>query len=374
MRFLERHTPYIQTARFGFWALPLLLAPQISWAAGTPSGTSISNSATLAYTIGAVAQTSITATTTPFLVDEKINLTVAGGITTNVATGATAQAAAYTITNNANSALDFGLAVTSAIAGDIFDPTACSVFVESNAIPNGYQVGVDTATYIDELAADATKTVYAVCNIPAALASGNTGLVGLTATARGNFNAAGYVASAAALGAAIIETAGADTVNADIVFADVAGTDDAVRDAAHSARNTYSVSIPTLTITKTASVLDPQGGSVVMPTSVITYQIDVGIAGAGTVTGLKITDPLPANTTYVANSISITCKPGIYAGGGACGIGTISTAQSAAAKTDTNLDADFADFNGTVANTITVLLGDVTAQTDFTITFKATIN
>lgn len=325
-----------------------MLTPQLSWAVGTTAGTTISNSASLSYSIGGIAQASITSVAVTLLVDEKINLTVVGGVTTSVATPATAQATAFTVTNNSNSALDFSLTVTWAIAGDNFDPTACSAFVESGATA-GYQAAQDIATYIDELAAGATKTVYAVCDIPAALGSGNTGLVGLTATAQGNFNATGYVATAGALGGVLTETAGANTANVDILFADIAGTEDIARDAKHSAHNTYSVSIPTLTITKTvASVLDPSGGSVVMPGSVITYQIAVVLTGAGTITGLVITDPLPASTTYVPGSITV----------------------NGVTKTDA-VDADNAQFS---ANTVNVSLGNVAAPASITITFRATIN
>lgn len=326
----------------------LLIAPQLGWAAGTPAGTTISNSATLAYSLGAAVQPDITSTVS-FLVDEKVNLTVVGGVTTIVASGSTAQATAFTVTNNGNSALDFSLAVTPALAGDNFDPTACSAYVESGATA-GYQAAQDIATYIDELAANATKTVYVACDIPAALVNGNTGLVGVAATARGNFNAAGYVASAGVLGAPIVQSAVADTANVDIVFADIAGTEDIARDAGHSAHNTYSIGIASpLSITKTVvGVLDPNGAAVLMPGAVMTYQIAVVFPGAGTATNLVITDPLPANITYVPGSIIV---------GGAT-------------KTDA-ADADNAQF---AANTVSVSLGNVAAPANIVITFRATIN
>lgn len=339
------------THRLCLWACLLLLVPQISWAVGTPSGTTISNSATLAYSIAGAAQPNITSATVTFLVDEKINLTVTGGVTTNVAPGSTAQATAFTVTNNSNSVLDFGMSVTSVIAGDNFDPTACSAFVESGANA-GYQPAQDIATFIDELPADATKTVYAVCDIPAAVVNGNTGLVGLTATALGNFTGANgtYVATPGAQGAAILATAGANTQGTvDIVFADVAGPEDVARDGKHSANNTYSIAIPVLSVTKTvASVVDPNGTAILMPGSVMTYQIAVALTGIGTTTNLVITDPLPADTTYLPGSIIV---------GGV-------------AKTDA-ADADNAQFS---ANTVTVSLGNVASPANIVITFRATIN
>jgi hypothetical protein len=278
------------------------LVSQGALAAGTTAGTSISNSASLSYSVGTVAQTPINTTSAAFLVDEKVNLTVAGGVTTNVVPGSTAQATAFTVTNNSNSPLDFTLAVTSAIAGDNFDPTACSAFVDVNG--NGtYEPGTDTATYIDEMpdsGAGSTQTVFAVCDIPASAANTNTGLVGMTATALGTFNAAGYVATPAALGAALVATAGGDTANVDIVFADIAGTEagDGARDAKHSARNTYSVVTAALTVTKTATLLcDPFNGVANMkniPGAMTQWAISVTNTGSAAATLTTITDTLSA--------------------------------------------------------------------------------
>src|SRR3970040_2805328 len=87
-------------------------------AAGTAAGTTISNSATLAYDVSGVAQTSITSTAATFVVDEKAHLTVAGGANTNVVPGATAQVTTFTLTNKDNSTLDFSLASNQVAAGD----------------------------------------------------------------------------------------------------------------------------------------------------------------------------------------------------------------------------------------------------------------
>jgi len=323
------------------WVWLLLIIPQISWAAGTPVGTAITNTATLSYSLGVSPQPDISATSTAIVVDEKVNLTVTGGVVTTVAAGSTAQATAFTVTNNSNGTLDFALSVTDALGSDQFDPVAlsCGAFVESGATPN-YQAAQDTATFVDELAANATATVYVVCDIPVALALGDTGLVGLTATAQGNFNAAGYVPSTGVLGGVLAEAA-ANTANVDIAFADISGTEDMARDAKHSAHNTYLIGGATVSVAKTiVSVVDPQGGTVVMPGSVVTYQIAVAISGSGTVTSLVINDPLPAETTFVSGSLYL----------------------------DSVLQTD------AIANTLNVSLGDVAAPANHVITFRATIN
>lgn len=80
----------------------------------------------------------------------------------------------------------------------------------------------------------------------------------------------------------------------------------------------------------------------------MTYQIVATLSGLGTATNLVITDPLPANTTYMPGSIVVN------------GI----------AKTDA-ADADNAQF---VTNTISVSPGNVAAPASVFITFRATIN
>lgn len=287
----------------------MLGAAQNAAAAGTAAGTTISNSATLAYDVSGVPQTDITSTAATFVVDEKVNLTVAGGVTTPVVPGATAQVTTFTVTNNANSPLDFSLASNQVAAGDQFDATACTVVVESGGVA-GYDP-TDTASFVDELAADATATVYAVCNIPATVVNTNTALVGLTAVAVGNFNAAGYVATPTTPGAAITATAGADTAGAvDIVFADIAGTEagDAARDAKHSARDTYTVVTAALTVTKTATLLcDPFNGVTNpknIPGAITQWSIAVQNTGAAAATLTTVTDTLAASLAHDANLVT----------------------------------------------------------------------
>jgi uncharacterized repeat protein (TIGR01451 family) len=334
----------------GLWICLLLIAPQISWAAGTPSGTTISNSATLTYAIGAGPVTSATGNTVSFVVDKKVNLLVTevSGSATSVSIGQTGAVTTFSVTNLGNDPQGFTL--TAALAAgnpatggtppfttNDFSATGLQVFVDSNA--NGiYEAGVDTATSIPTLAADASQTVFIVGDIPATALSGQQSVVGLTATA--------VVPTTMA---ALVATAGPDTAGVDVVFADGAGVADGARDAKHSSYDAYLVSGVNVALTKTvSSVVDPNGTAVLMPNAVMTYQIDVVLTGSGTADNLVITDPLPANTSYVPNSITV----------------------NSAAKTDA-VDADNAEFS---ANTVTVTLGNVAAPANIVITLKATIN
>lgn len=310
MKYLNKTSGSIRLAALLSGAAVLGLVSQSALAAGTAVGTPITNSATLTYSVATVVQPTITGTSTAFVVDSKINLTVAPAATTNVVPGATAQVLTFTVTNNANTILDFDLALQLPLAGHQFAATGCNAYVESGATA-GYQAAQDTAIFIDELAADATKTVYAVCNIPGTVINSNIAHVDLVATAKGTFTSGGinnYTATAGVLGAALTQTAGADTPGiVDIVFADVAGTAlspaDAARDATHSDGGHYSVTAAVMTVSKTAALLcDPFNGVTDpknIPGAMTQWTITISNgAGGAAATLTSITDTLSANVAH----------------------------------------------------------------------------
>lgn len=352
MRFTVHPISRYLSCLFGLLASLLMIAPQLSWAVGTPSGTAISNSATLTYAIGAGPTITATSNTVLFLVDKKVNLLVAevSGSAASVSIGQTGAVTTFSVTNLGNDPQGFNLAAALAVGNPApggtapfttnnFSATGLQVFADSNA--NGvYDAGVDTASSIPTLAAGASRTVFIVSNIPAIVLNGQQSVVSLTASA--------VVPTTMA---ALSSTAGVDTAGVDVVFADSAGVavGDIARDAKHSAYAAYLVSGVNVALTKSvASVLDPYGTAILMPGTVMTYQIAVALTGIGTATNLVITDPLPANTTYVPGSIIV----------------------SGIAKTDA-ADADNAQFS---ANTVSVSLGNVASPVNIVITFRATIN
>ncbi len=312
MKYINKTSGSIRLAALLAGTALLGLVSQSALAAGTASGTSITNSATLTYSVLAVVQPTITGSSTAFLVDEKINLTVAAAATTNVVPNDTAKVLTYTVTNNANSPLDFTLSILQPAAGDQFDATACNAYVESGVTP-GYQALQDTALFIDELAADATKTVYVVCNIPNTVVNGNVANIDLLATAAGTFTGPNgiYVATPGVQGAVITETVGADTPGiVDIVFIDPAGTaaGDVIHDKTHSNRGSYSVVSSVLTITKTATLLcDPVHFLVNpknIPGAITQWTITISNAAAGAnATLTSITDTLGATLAHDANLV-----------------------------------------------------------------------
>ena len=338
-------------------ALTVLAANPAS-ASGTAAGSTITNTVTVAYQVGGVSQTA-TGASNSFTVDRKVNLTVAevGTTTTQVSPGQTAAVTTFTVTNTSNATLDFALAVAQQSGGagahsntDSFDVSNVKIYVDTNG--NGsYDVGTDTlVTYLDELAADASKTVFVVADVPLSLTTGAVAAVTLTATGREG-------GTASSQGVALTETTGANTAGMDTVFADTAGATDAARDAAFSAKDDYTVLAAALTITKTSVVIsDPLNGTTnpkAIPGATIEYCIIVSnAAGSGTATNVAISDTLPGTVTY-------TSAYGIFIKG---------TTTSGVCNFDGSAGGAFA------TGTMSGMLASVAATEAKTLRFRATIN
>lgn len=327
-------------------------------AAGTASGTDITNTVTVSYQVGSVAQTAQTASDT-FKVDRKVNLTVAeiGTATTSVAPGQANAVTSFTVTNTSNATLDFALAAAQQSGGagahsntDNFDATNVRIYLDAVGAGAGVFGPEDTlVTYIDELAADASRTVFVVSDIPLARVNADVAAVTLTATAREG-------GAAASQGAAITQTSGANSNNTvDTVFADAAGSSDGTRDGAHSAKDDYTVAAALLSVVKSSRVIsDPVNNTTnpkMIPGAVVEYCIAVSNgAGAATATNVAISDPLPANTSYVTNSIFVNAT----VTGAVCSAGTAGTNPS--------------------GSTVSGALTDIPASTTRGLRFQVTVN
>jgi hypothetical protein len=339
--------------------------------AATASGTTISNGATVNYQVGGIAQTEVASNTDSFVVDTKVDLTVAGqdAQTVKVTPNTSNQVLTFLVTNTGNATFDFALNST-ASGSDDFDATNVRIFVESGATV-GYQAGEDTATYIDELAATGDKVVYIVADIPTGLTNAWEAEYHLRAEARAG-------GGATVLGDALTQTAGADTAGSvDVVFADAQGSDtanDIARDAKHSAMGTYEVQAAALTVTKSSAVISDPVNSTTnpkrIPGAVIEYTVTIANgAGAQTATSITVADDL--NNEITAGTIAF------LADGYDTGKGIRVTAPNingGAAKDLTNIsDADEGDFNVTVANTVTVTGIELVAGQSATVRFRVTI-
>src|SRR5689334_22118259 len=125
----------LKQASFALFAIASLSAMLDAQAAGTASGTSITNRATVSYSVSGVSQTPIesspTGNTNPgtnngantaFVVDNKVNLTVtelSGGVT-NTAPGATNAVTAFTVKNTGNTAQGYLLTPSNLTGGTRF--------------------------------------------------------------------------------------------------------------------------------------------------------------------------------------------------------------------------------------------------------------
>lgn len=359
----------------------LLGSLQTAMAAGTVAGTTISNAATVNYLVGGVSQPAIVSNTVDFVVDRKINLTAAtlDVAAVPVAPGSSGNVLKFTVTNNGNGTQDFqlgGIAVTTGAAAkfggllDAVDATSVAAYADSNA--NGtYEAGLDTVTYIDELAPDASKTVFLVATFPTGQANGSISSYHLLAEAR-------VGGAAAALGAVLTETAGADTPGSvDIVFADGQGSataSDASRDAKHSSQSDYVINGANLSIAKTSTVIsDPFNAGVnpkAIPGAVVEYTITVtNAAGGASATGITVSDSL--NAEIVATRLAFNANT--YAAGQGIQVTAPNINGGAPLNLTNASDGDVGDWNVSGANTVTVSGISLNATESATIKFRVTI-
>jgi uncharacterized repeat protein (TIGR01451 family) len=277
-----------------------------AFAAGTLAGTDIDNIAEATYDTPSGPVT-IQSNMVRIKVDELLDVTAVttdpGDITT--APGATGNVQAFRITNTGNGDEAFRLTANTGIGGDDFDPTLTQIVLDTNN--NGiYDPGVDTVYVAGSndpvLQPDQSKIVFVITSTPIAVTNGN----------RGGGNA-------------VVGTTGADA----------------------EASSFLAVQAASLALVKSATIVDPFGGNRPVPGAVITYSLVATISGAGSLTNLVITDPVPVGTTYQAASMTL----------------------EAAALTDAT-DADAGNFNGT---RISVSAGNVPAGQTRTVTFKTVI-
>lgn len=340
-------------------------------AAGTAAGTSVTNSATLNYTVGTVAQTAIVSNTDTFVVDNKIDLTVVhqDAAIVEVTPGATAQVLTYTVTNTGNKVQDYSLTQTANDgnpfgATDNFDATGVSIFVDSNG--NGvYDAGTDTATFIDELAPDAAVKVFIVADIPSGQADGDVAEYTLTAQV-----AQGGTASTQGADILTDDSGTADTAaGEEIVFADGdgAGATEGANDGKHADNNAFKVVTATLTSVKSSCVVsDPVNAGTNpkrIPGAVVRYSIEVANSGTADATSVSISDTLAAEfgTSAAGLEVRTAACAGIDAGTNACAAKT-GTVEPVGGTTGAGTSSVTLDYATVAAGTTECGYIDVTIQ------------
>jgi uncharacterized repeat protein (TIGR01451 family) len=316
---------------FGLAAVGVMMFATSALAA-TNAGVTISNQATAQYTVDANSYT-VSSPITTFKVAQIVNISVANMDVTTVAVGSgdTGKATTFKITNLGNGPDTFVLTVDSNVAGDQFNPTFTSIVIDTNG--DGANNAGDT-TYVSgsplALAAGESVTVFVLNDMPALLTNNDIGLTQLKA-----------------------QSVAFNTGDPGTVFAGfgVGGVDAVlgVKDGAANAQGIYKASTVSVTLSKSSVILDPWNGNQPVPGATVTYTIVSHVTGAGTATGLKIIDPIPANTTYKFNSMK----------------------RNGVALTDALGD----DAGEATPTEVTITLGDVVAGTpDQTVSFQVTIN
>lgn len=312
-------------------AVVSLAAATPAYAAGTLAGTDIDNVAEATYDTPSGPVT-IQSNMVRIKVDELLDVTVVttdpGDITT--APGATGNVQTFRVTNTGNGEEAFRLTGNTGVGGDDFDPTLTQIVLDTNG--NGvYDPGVDTVYVAGSndpvLQPDQSRVVFVITSTPIAVTNGNRGTTNLLAVAVTGSGAPGTSFAGAGQGGgnAVVGSTGADA----------------------DANSFLAVQAASLALVKSATIVDPFGGNRPVPGAVITYSLVATISGAGTLNNLVITDPIPANVTYQAGSLTL----------------------EAAALTDA-VDADAGNFNGT---RISVAAGNVPAGQTRTVTFRTVI-
>lgn len=319
-----------------------------AFAVGTPAGTTINNTATATYDVPGGASGVTQSSTTQLLVLELISVDVTAQDTSSIETNAgdTNEILTYQVTNTGNGIESFTFDATN-LSGDDFDMDNIRIYRDDNNdgvfdATDSIVLANDTTIELNANSSTPNVTLFVVVDTPA------------TATTTGNTSDLQLEAISATTGA---PTASAGTV----LVGQGTGVTDAVvsNNPTDTASSGFIVGAPvavaTVDIEKTIiNTLDPFGGDSNVPGAIVTYQIVASILG-GDVNGLVITDSLPANLTYVANTVTLAI-------------------DANAAVNQTDADDTPTDETVVVGDDITITIGDATAGTVYTVTLQAEID
>lgn len=299
----------------GLGAVSAVLMGSTSFALATPSGTLIGNTVDLSYQTNGIDVDVPAAATVTFRVDTAVDLLVEGMDAGNSITATRNQPQAvltYRVENLGN--LDFGFDIDVASTGNlgltyqadglggpgtyfvaygaspIYDPLTATVYNAAGLVN------------VDDLAQNEEFYVYIIGNIDSDVVDGNTDTFTVTARALN-----------AGTNAPVTELTGQGINAVDVVFADPN------EDGLETAIETLVIAAPELTATKLVDVISENrdgtfncatglpvaGAEAYIPGACLEYTISVtNAAGASTAaTDLVLSDPLPANVTYVSHDI-----------------------------------------------------------------------
>ena len=266
-----------------------------AFAVGTIAGTEIINNATASFGPSA-NPTVINAAPASFNVDEVINVNVTAldsGNNVDVNSGEVQTVQNYQLSNLGNGNEAFVL--TQSSTGD-FNPDSTSIYYEpvigSNGTFDGTESLYTTGSALD-LDPDQEYYIYVVSSIPAGANVGDESSITFDATAQTpgvNGSNIGDVLT------------GAGANGTDAIIASAGGTS--------SGSTTYTVVAPPAAVVNIVKTIDSVTADVngttvtgkYIPGATVTYLISVDVT-SGNAEALTIIDSLPADVTYVANSL-----------------------------------------------------------------------
>lgn len=315
------------------WAL---LSP-VAHAVGTGAGTYFSAVATATYTDAFGTPGAATSNTVVIRVEEVLDVTVVANTPGNLPALSPSSDVmrSFTVTNTGNGSEVYRLTVDAALAGNDFNPANVRVYLDNG--DNVFDGATDTLLVAGSndpaLAADTSRRVFVVADIPSGLGNSKLGRLRLRAEA-----------------ATVQATPGSDAPGTVFAGQGTGGSDALAgfSRAEASVDAGFVVSLVQSTFTKTSAVVDRFGAANAIPGATITYTLVFAVTGSGDLAGAQIVDPVPAGTSYVAGSLRLDGN----------------------SLTDAS-DADAGRFG---SNQIEVALGTVSAPATHTVVFSVTIN
>lgn len=278
-----------------------LAAVTSTWAVGTTAGTRIVNQARADYTVGSSPTLSAFSGTEGVTVAELVDVDVtwadaATPVPVNGPLPTGGVPLRFTVTNLGNGVEDWDLTADNTLGSDDFNPDASATSPEIYR-DNGDGIfnTVDTLVAASETIQADSIIYFWVLNdfsdtSPSGPVDGDRARVSLSASST---HAAG----------GSVQT-GAGDGGSDLVLGSNGGTDNDV--------GVYQVVLVTLNMIKSA-VVDDGGasptGDLPIPGATITYTIELSVQGSGTAQSVVVTDPFPANTTYVPGSLGVIPAP-----------------------------------------------------------------
>ena len=336
--------------RLGAMAAALLVGQQ-AMAEGTRAGTVVENTASVDFSVGTIPQNGVSSLPVSFVVDRRVNLTLAPTSTPDLLTVSPGENDAFVdflLTNTSNSDLDIDLvlaqvASTTTVDGtadddsDVNDPRIArwTAFQSGTPAAPAAPVSGTTTLTVDNLPADDGILIRVWGNVDLALVDGSVAGLQVTATALAD--------DGTALAYGVANTDGLENVDTD-------GTD-----GVRVSNDGFIVNAAALTVAKSYSVVtDPLSSGLAIPGAVLQYEIVVSnAADAADATNIVITDVVDTDVSFLLGGAGGSAFTDIQVDDGV---------NPAVDCTASDADADGCTF---VGGTLTV---GVAGQRDITIT------